>query len=205
MKNYFLVSILLISIFTTILADSSSVKSKEQSPVVKIETTMGDIFIKLDCNKVQLTCQNFLNYVEDKFYDETIFHRVIDGFIIQGGGFDKNMSAKKTRKPIKNEAASSKPNKRGTIAMALTNKYNSAQTQFFINISDNDDLDYNNKNYIGYTVFGEIFEGLHVIDRIKKVETHTFSYYSEIYQRKIPMDYVPIQPIIIKKVRILRK
>ena len=190
---------------TIIFANSADDNHKKKSPIVKIETTMGDIFIKLNCDKVQLTCQNFISYVEDKFYDKTIFHRVIDGFIIQGGGFDTNMLAKKTKKPIKNEATNSKSNKRGTIAMALTNKRNSVQTQFFININDNEDLDYNNKNYVGYTVFGEIFEGLPVIDRIKKVETHTISYYSEIYKRKIPMNHVPIQPIIIKKIRILRK
>ncbi|HRT04747.1 MAG TPA: peptidylprolyl isomerase [Kiritimatiellia bacterium] len=141
--------------------------------MVLIKTTLGDIKVKLAADKAPLTVANFLAYVDAKHYDGTIFHRVIDGFMIQGGGFDANMRQKPTKAPIKNEAANGLRNKRGTLAMARTMVVDSATSQFFINVKDNGFLDFRSPDPqgFGYCVFGEVVEGMDVVDKIKGVRT----------------------------------
>ena len=150
--------------------------------MVIIKTTLGDIKVKLAADKAPLTVANFLAYVDDKHYDGTIFHRVIDGFMIQGGGFDASMNQKPTRAPIKNEAANGLQNKRGTLAMARTMVVDSATAQFFINVKDNGFLDFRapNPQGCGYCVFGEVVEGLDVVDQIKGVRTTTKAGMSDV-------------------------
>ena len=147
----------------------------KETDMVIIKTTLGDIKVKLAADKAPLTVANFLAYVDAKHYDGTIFHRVIDGFMIQGGGFDATMNQKPTKAPIKNEAANGLQNKRGTLAMARTMVVDSATAQFFINVKDNGFLDFRapNPQGFGYCVFGEVVEGMDVVDRIKGVRTTT--------------------------------
>ena len=149
------------------------VEQAKETDMVIIKTTLGDIKVKLAADKAPLTVANFLAYADDGHYNGTIFHRVIDGFMIQGGGFDAKMSQKPTRAPIKNEAANGLQNKRGTIAMARTAVVDSATSQFFINVKDNGFLDFRapNPQGFGYCVFGEVVEGLDVVDKIKSVRT----------------------------------
>ncbi|HOO19810.1 MAG TPA: peptidylprolyl isomerase [Kiritimatiellia bacterium] len=141
--------------------------------MVVIKTSLGDIKVKLAADKAPLTVANFLSYAEDGHYNGTIFHRVIDGFMIQGGGFDANMRQKPTKAPVKNEAANGLANKRGTIAMARTMVVDSATSQFFINVKDNAFLDFQapTPQGFGYCVFGEVVEGMDVVDKIKGVRT----------------------------------
>jgi peptidyl-prolyl cis-trans isomerase B (cyclophilin B) len=141
--------------------------------MVVISTSKGDIHIQLDTENTPLTAENFLNYVRSGFYDNTIFHRVISGFMIQGGGLTSDMSQKETRSPIKNEAKNAQPNKRGTVAMARTMDPDSATAQFFINVADNGFLNFTGENVqgFGYCVFGEVVEGMDVVDAIAKVKT----------------------------------
>ena len=145
----------------------------EETDMVVIKTSLGDITVKLAADKAPLTVANFLSYVEDGHYNGTIFHRVIDGFMIQGGGFDANMRQKPTKAPIQNEAANGLANKRGTLAMARTMVVDSATSQFFINVKDNAFLDFQapTPQGFGYCVFGEVVEGMDVVDRIKSVRT----------------------------------
>ena len=144
----------------------------EETKVV-IKTSKGDITVKLDADKAPLTVQNFLDYVDSGFYAGTIFHRVINGFMIQGGGLDRQMRQKATKKPIPNEAANGLKNKRGTIAMARTMIVDSATSQFFINVVDNGFLDFRapTPQAYGYCVFGEVVDGMDVVDAIKAVPT----------------------------------
>lgn len=160
--------------------------------MVTLQTNYGDITIKLDQENTPNTADNFLSYAKNGFYDGTIFHRVINGFMIQGGGFDKEMNQKDTNVPISNEAASGKGNKRGTIAMARTSDPHSATSQFFINVKDNDFLNYTAEtaNGWGYCVFGEVTDGMDVVDKIKAVST-TF---------KNGHEDVPEKPVVIEKV-----
>ncbi|HDV5708562.1 TPA: peptidyl-prolyl cis-trans isomerase [Legionella pneumophila] len=161
--------------------------------MVLISTSMGDIHIKLDTENTPLTAENFLSYVRKGFYNDTIFHRVIDGFMIQGGGLNANMEQKTTASPIQNEAKGAKPNKRGTIAMARTMDPHSATAQFFINVADNGFLNYSGDHPqgYGYCVFGEVVEGMDVVDAIAKVKTG---------QRNGHAD-VPVEEISIIEVR----
>jgi cyclophilin family peptidyl-prolyl cis-trans isomerase len=141
--------------------------------MVRFETTHGDITIELYEKEAPLSAANFLQYVDDGFYDGAIFHRIVPGFVIQGGGLDVDFSSKKTRAPIKNEATNGLKNERGTLSMARTNDINSATSQFFVNLKDNDFLDHkpgSNASY-GYAVFGRVSEGMDVIDKIAKVKT----------------------------------
>ncbi len=170
---------------TTIAAAEAPAPEPEQAKetdMVIIKTTLGDIKVKLAADKAPLTVANFLAYVDDKHYDGTIFHRVIDGFMIQGGGFDANMRQKPTKAPIKNEAANGLLNKRGTLAMARTAIVDSATSQFFINVKDNGFLDFRapNPQGFGYCVFGEVVEGLDVVDQIKGVRTTTKAGMSDV-------------------------
>ena len=147
----------------------------KETDMVIIKTSLGDIQVKLAADKAPLTVANFLAYVDAGFYNGTIFHRVIDGFMIQGGGFDANMRQKPTNAPIKNEAANGLQNKRGTLAMARTMVVDSATAQFFINVKDNGFLDFRapNPQGFGYCVFGEVVAGMDVVDKIKSVRTTT--------------------------------
>jgi cyclophilin family peptidyl-prolyl cis-trans isomerase len=144
-----------------------------EKPVVMLETTKGDITIELDAVKAPISTQNFLQYVEAGFYKNTIFHRVIPGFMIQGGGLLFNMKQKDAWDPIKNEAGNGLKNLRGTLAMARTSVVDSATAQFFINLTDNDFLDHrdNSAQGFGYAVFGRVTDGMDVVDAIAAVKT----------------------------------
>ena len=143
------------------------------NPQVVIKTSKGDITVRLFADKAPITVQNFLSYVDEGFYAGTLFHRVINGFMIQGGGLDANLHQKRTHAPIKNEATNRLSNKRGTIAMARTSVVDSATSQFFINVVDNAFLDFRapNPQGYGYCVFGEVVAGMDVVDAIKAVRT----------------------------------
>ncbi|HET8695412.1 MAG TPA: peptidylprolyl isomerase [Aquabacterium sp.] len=160
---------------------------------VKIATTQGDIVVQLDAAKAPKTVDNFLQYVKSGHYNGTIFHRVIDGFMIQGGGFTPDMQQKPTRPPIPLESRNGLSNLRGTIAMARTNVPDSATAQFFINVKDNGFLDAaRSPDGNGYAVFGKVVQGMDVVDKIRRVET----------TQRGPFGDVPVQPIIIKQVTI---
>ena len=156
---------------------------------------MGTIALELDDAKAPITVKNFIDYAKAGHYDGTIFHRVIDGFMIQGGGFTKAMDQKPTKAPIKNEAANGLLNKRGTIAMARTMVVDSATSQFFINLVDNDFLNFRapTPQFFGYAVFGNVTDGMDVVDKIAKVKTGN----SGMHQN------VPEEPVVIKKVHVL--
>jgi len=144
------------------------------NPRVALHTTMGDIVIELYPDKAPKSVENFLQYVKDKHYDGTIFHRVIDGFMVQGGGFNEKLQQKPVRAAVPNEADNGLSNTRGTVAMARTNEPNSATAQFFVNVVDNSRLDHVSKENgftWGYTVFAKVVAGMDVVDRIKAVET----------------------------------
>ena len=156
--------------------------------VVVLETSLGNIEIELDAEKAPISTENFLAYVDSGHYDGTVFHRVIQGFMIQGGGFDAALAQKATRGPIKNESGNGLSNQRGTLAMARTNDPNSATAQFFINTVDNDFL---NKPP-GYAVFGKVVVGLDVVDKIAAVKTGS--------KGPFPQD-APVEPVVIQKAR----
>ena len=141
--------------------------------MIKLHTNYGEITLQLDSEKAPITVQNFIDYVNSGHYDNTVFHRVIDGFMIQGGGFEPGLVQKQTRAPIRNEAANGLKNDKYTVAMARTSDVNSATAQFFINVSDNDFLNYSSPTPqgFGYCVFGKVVEGMDVVDKIKKVRT----------------------------------
>ena len=162
------------------------------NPVVVMETNMGTIEIELNEEKAPITVKNFLGYVDDKFYDGTIFHRVIDGFMIQGGGYDQQMKEKKTKAPITNEANNGLRNEAGTIAMARTNDPHSATAQFFINVNDNTSLNHTSttESGWGYAVFGKVTTGMHVVNRIKMVRTGNLNGH-----QNVPMDSVLIKSV----------
>lgn len=157
---------------------------------VKLSTNHGDILLQLDAEKAPLTTENFVQYVKDGHYDGTVFHRVIKGFMIQGGGFEASMNQKKTRASIQNEADNGLKNKKYSIAMARTMEPHSASAQFFINASDNDFLNHSGKNVQGwgYAVFGEVIEGREVVDAIEKVATG-----SKAGHQDVPKDDVVIE------------
>lgn len=163
--------------------------------MIHLKTSHGTIIIELYPDKAPKSVDNFLEYVRERFYDGTIFHRVIDNFVIQGGGFESGMHQKPTRQPIQNEADNKVRNVRGTLAMARTGDPNSATSQFFINISDNDFLNYSTSTPEGwgYCVFGKVIEGMHVVDRIKGVPTST----------KIGFKDVPMTDIMIENIQIV--
>ena len=161
-------------------------------PVVVMTTSLGEIRIELDKGKAPVSVENFLGYVGQKHYDGTVFHRVIDGFMIQGGGFTADMVKKPTGPPVKNEAQNGLRNVRGSIAMARTADPNSATCQFFINVADNPGLDYPKPDGHGYTVFGRVTAGMDVVDKIKAVATG----------EKGGMRDVPVTPVVIESVRL---
>lgn len=150
-----------------------------ERPVVIFSTSQGDITIELFSEEAPVTVKNFLDYVDAKFYDGTIFHRVIPGFVIQGGGFTDDMNQKPTRAPIENEADNGVKNARGTLSMARTSDIHSATSQFFINLKDNAFLDHGTRDF-GYAVFGRVAEGMDVVDKIAGVKTGNRGPHSDV-------------------------
>lgn len=172
---------------------SSYSLTQGKKTMVKLHTNFGDITLQLDAEKAPVTVNNFLNYVNSGAYDNTIFHRIIDGFMIQGGGFEPGMKQKKTLAPIENEASNGLKNDKYTVAMARTSDPQSATAQFFINVKDNDFLNYSaptTQGY-GYCVFGKVIEGMDVVDAIKKVKTGSQD--------------VPRDDVIITKAEVVKK
>ena len=162
---------------------------------VTLTTNFGDITLELNAEKAPITVANFLQYVESGYYDGVIFHRVIDGFMVQGGGFDANMKQKKTKGEIKNEADNGLGNDNYTVAMARTSVPDSASSQFFINIADNDFLNHTapTSSGWGYCVFGKVVEGMDIVDKIKAVKTTSKSGHRD----------VPVEPVIIEKASVI--
>ena len=158
--------------------------------MIRFETTLGDFKIEFYEKEAPVSVANFKQYIDKGFFDGTIFHRIVPGFVIQGGGFTEDMTQKKTAASIKNEADNGLKNSRGTLSMARTNDINSATSQFFVNLKDNDFLDHSRGNF-GYAVFARVTEGMDVIDKIAAVETG----------RKRGFDDVPVEPVIMKSVR----
>jgi len=204
-----LIGMLVIGLAFTALADNSSkmqgaetaIKASEKAkqkdnPVVLMDTTLGRIVLELDRSKAPVTVENFLQYVKQGTYNGTIFHRVIPGFMIQGGGFEPGMKKRPANKPIANEAHNGLKNVRGSISMARTNAVNSATNQFFINCKDNSFLDHRDKSArgYGYAVFGRVKEGMDVVDKIEKVATGTKGHYRD----------VPTQDVVITSVTIAK-
>lgn len=175
----------ILAILTLVLSFSAFAKN----PQLIIKTNKGDIEIELYEDKAPISVKNFLNYVNKGFYKDTIFHRVIDGFMIQGGGFTAQMDQKKTDAPIKNEATNGLKNTEGTLAMARTGVVDSATSQFFINVEDNDFLDHKNttQSGYGYAVFGKVTSGMTVVNQIKKVQTGAKNGHRD----------VPVEPVVI--------
>lgn len=157
---------------------------------VLLETTHGDITLELLADEAPVTVENFLGYVDERFYDETVFHRVVPGFVIQGGGLTASLEKKKTRSPIRNEADNGLRNARGTLSMARTADVNSATSQFFINLVDNAVLDHGSRDF-GYAVFARVIDGMDVVDRIAAVAT----------ENRGPHQGVPTEPILIRTAR----
>ena len=162
---------------------------------VRMSTILGDMTLELDAEKAPKTVENFVNYATSGFYDGTIFHRVINNFMVQGGGFDADMRQKTTEAPIDNEANNGLKNNRGTIAMARTMDPHSATAQFFINVSDNDFLNHTAENMQGwgYAVFGQVVEGQEVLDKIRVVSTGSQAGHQD----------VPVDPVVIESVTVL--
>jgi peptidyl-prolyl cis-trans isomerase A (cyclophilin A) len=157
--------------------------------IVTLETSAGPIVLELDAQHAPRTVANFVQYVKDGFYAGTVFHRVIDGFMIQGGGFTPTLQQKQTRAPIAIESNNTLKNVRGSIAMARTMDPNSATAQFFINVVDNAMLDYPGRDGAGYTVFGKVIQGMDTVDKIRAVATHNVG----------PNANVPVTPVVIQK------
>ncbi|HRL22559.1 MAG TPA: peptidylprolyl isomerase [Alcaligenes sp.] len=175
-------------------ADSSTPSqgtSMSTSPRVKLQTNQGDILIELNADKAPDTVANFLNYVNSGFYDGTVFHRVINNFMIQGGGFEAGMKQKPTEAPVKNEADNGLKNNKYTLAMARTSDPHSATAQFFINVADNDFLNFTapTSNGWGYAVFGQVIEGTEIVDKIKAVRTGNKGFHQD----------VPVEDVVIEK------
>jgi peptidyl-prolyl cis-trans isomerase A (cyclophilin A) len=158
--------------------------------MIRFETSLGDFTIEFYEKEAPESVANFMRYIDDGFFDGTIFHRIVPGFVIQGGGFTEDMSQKRTKPPVKNEADNGLKNSRGTLSMARTNDINSATSQFFVNLKDNDFLDHSRGNF-GYAVFARVTQGMEVIDKIAAVETG----------RTRGFDDVPLEAVIMKSVR----
>ena len=167
----------------------------DMPPVVELDTNMGAIVIELNEEKAPKTVENFLNYVKSGHYDGTIFHRIIDGFMIHGGGMDAEMNEKATNAPVENEADNGLKNDAGTIAMARTQDPHSATSQFFVNVKDNDFLNHSGKNMQGwgYTVFGKVTSGMDVIEKMRGVPTGRFGMHAD----------VPKEPVVINSATII--
>lgn len=193
MKKLMLAGALMASLMTGVTMAADEVKAPPL--YVEMDTNLGNVVFELDEAKAPVTVENFKNYVDDGFYDGLIFHRVIDGFMVQGGGFDADMKQKKTAAPIKIESDNGLKNVRGSIAMARTMDPNSATSQFFINTQDNTFLDYPGQDGYGYTVFGKVVEGMDVIDKMEKVKTTSKGMHQD----------VPAKPIVIESMKFVEK
>ncbi len=167
-------------------------------PEVVVETGMGSFTLELYPDKAPKTVENFLTYVDDGFYDNTLFHRVAPGFVIQGGGFEKGMKEKETRESVKNESANQLKNLRGTVAMARRFHPDTATSQFFINLGHNAGLDFKSQVMPGYTVFGRVIQGMDVVDKIAKVPTHTVNKHSDVPEEDVVIlsaKHIPPEPL----------
>lgn len=184
------------TLFFSLLAIALTSVTAVAGTLVKLQTNLGDIVLELNDEKAPKSVANFLGYVNDGFYNGTIFHRVIDGFMIQGGGFTENLQKKGTKGPIENEANNGLKNLRGTVAMARTNAPHSATAQFFINVVNNDFLDYRSSTPRGwgYAVFGRVVQGMDVVDKIRKIPTGPGG--------PFPKD-VPQAPVVIEKASVV--
>ena len=193
MRNILLMIACFMTIFVsqayTLTQDSNNMENQQKQPKVSLKTNMGTIVIELYEDKAPKTVENFLSYVKDGHYDHTIFHRVIDGFMIQGGGFTSDFDQKPTKAPVVNEAQNGLKNTEGTVAMARTNVVDSATSQFFINVTDNPFLDYRGKSpsEYGYCVFGKVVEGMDIVKKIKAVKTS-----SKGMHQNVPIETVEI-------------
>lgn len=188
-RNWWVVALL-------VVLTANSAWAEGKNPMVLISTSMGDIKVELDQQKAPVTVKNFLGYVNDKFYDGTVFHRVIPNFMIQGGGMDKDMKEKSSKAPIKNEAGNGLKNTVGTIAMARTGVVDSATSQFFINVKDNAFLNHRDETPagFGYAVFGKVVDGMDVVQKIAHVPTATKGMHQN----------VPVEPVIIKSITVVQ-
>ena len=178
------------------LAGSAMAAEAAKNPTLVLETNLGKIKIELFQKEAPISVKNFLDYAKSGFYDGTIFHRVIPGFMIQGGGFTADLTVKSTKPPIKNEATNGLKNDRGTLAMARTNVVDSASSQFFINVANNDFLNHREggPEAYGYAVFGKVISGMDVVDKIAATQTGMQKGFSD----------VPVKPVIIKSVKIVK-
>ncbi len=192
MKKLFLLSTLLFSV-------------AQATPFIELETNQGTILLELDEDNAPATVANFLHYVNNDFYDGTVFHRVINGFMIQGGGYDADLVEKPTYEPIANEAHNGLKNKRGTIAMARTSDPHSATSQFFINLVDNDFLNAGGSDPYGYAVFGQVIEGMDVVDNIGQMPTTARKPFTQpLYLKPLFVgEDVPQQNVIILKAKVI--
>ena len=183
------------ALLVTLTVISGPAWAKGNHPMIKLETSMGNIVLELDAENAPKSTENFIQYVKDGSYDGTIFHRIIDGFMVQGGGFDETMVQRPTREPIENEADNGLKNDKYTIAMARTGEPHSATAQFFINVNDNAFLNHSAKTMQGwgYAVFGKVVEGTEIVDVIKSVPTGTYGFHEN----------VPTEPVIIKKATVI--
>ena len=189
-----IVVLALAALQTSPVAQTSAPQSGAGNPIVVVDTTLGAITIELFKEQAPVSVENFLQYVKEGFYPGTIFHRVVPGYVIQGGGYTENLTEKRTRPPIQNEATNGLSNRRGTVAMARTRVLRSATSQFFVNVADNprlDHVDYSPDGF-GYAVFGRVIEGMDVVDRIAAMPTGS----------RGGMDDVPLTAIIIKDVTV---
>ena len=185
---------ILSAIGASLLFSCAAISALAANPQVEMKTNQGTIVLELDAAKAPVTVANFVQYVKEGFYNGTIFHRVIDGFMIQGGGFEPGMKEKSTHSPIQNEAKNGLKNATGTIAMARTNNPNSATAQFFINLVDNRMLDYPNPDGAGYAVFGKVTQGMEVVQKIAKVRTGNVNYFQNVPQTPIVIESVTLLP-----------
>jgi len=184
----------LLGVFSHCLAEPKEDIMNTKNPVVLMKTSKGDIKIELFEDKAPISVKNFLDYANEGFYNGTIFHRVIDGFMVQGGGFSSDMNQKATKAPIKNEATNGVKNERGTLAMARTSVVDSATGQFFINVVDNPFLDYQSPGNYGYAVFGKVIKGMDAVDKIKDVRTGMKGGH-----RDVPVEPVEIISVTLEK------
>jgi peptidyl-prolyl cis-trans isomerase A (cyclophilin A) len=207
-RRYALISMVAFALLGSCNAEETE-KAATAGSKVRMKTNKGDIVIELNAEKAPITVKNFLKYVGDKHYDGTVFHRVIDGFMIQGGGFAVdagNLVEKKTGEGIKNESQNGLKNDKGTIAMARTNDPDSATAQFFINVADNAMLNFPSNN--GYAVFGKVVEGMDVVEKIKAVETATkplsmrHPRTGEVIRSNA--ENVPVEPVVIESVTVVK-
>jgi peptidyl-prolyl cis-trans isomerase A (cyclophilin A) len=180
-------------LFLFVLAFLFGIAAHAANPMLEVKTSQGTLTIELYQDKAPKTVENFLQYAKDGFFNGTIFHRVIPGFMIQGGGFTPDMKEKQARAPIQNEAKNGLKNELGTLAMARTNDPHSASAQFFINLKDNSFLDYPGRDGWGYAVFGKVVQGLDIVQKIATVQTTNAG----------PHQNVPAMPILIESVKLL--